>query len=147
MDLSRALDSAAERKQGVVIAIKSDGRPQASNIVYALDRIGDDADEGATVRVSVTANRAKTNNLQRDPRASLHVTSDDFWSWIVLEGEASLSPVADADDESTLEPLRALYRDLSGEHDDWDDYDAAMVRDERQVLTISVTYAYGQLPN
>ncbi len=143
MDLDRALDFAADHKQGVVIALKSDGRPQASNIMYALDH----GDDGSTVRISVTANRAKTNNLQRDPRASLHVTSDDFWKWVVLEGDASLSPVAGADDESTLEPLRALYRDLSGEHEDWDDYDAAMVRNERQVLTIAVTYAYGQLPD
>lgn len=138
MDLSRALEFADDRKQGVVIALKSDGRPQASNIVYALD--------GSQVRISVTANRAKTNNLQRDPRASLHVTSDDFWSWVVLEGDASLSPVASVDAPEALEALRALYHDLSGEHDDWDDYDAAMIRDERQVLTIDVTYAYGQLP-
>lgn len=143
MDLDRALDFAADHQQGVVIALKSDGRPQASNIVYALERDGD----AGTVRISVTANRAKTNNLQRDPRASLHVTSDDFWRWVVLEGDASLSPVATADDEATLVPLRDLYRDVSGEHDDWDDYDAAMVRDQRQVLSIAVTYAYGQLPD
>ncbi len=139
MDMDRALDFASDHTQGVVIALKSDGRPQASNIMYALD--------GPTVRISVTATRAKTRNLERDPRASLHVTSDDFWRWVVLEGDASLSPVATAGDESTLEPLRALYRDLSGEHDDWDDYDAAMVRDQRQVLSIAVTYAYGQLPD
>lgn len=140
MDLDDALAFAADHRQGVVIALKSDGRPQASNIIYATDP------DQATVRISVTANRAKTNNLQRDPRASLHVTSADFWQWVVLEGDASLSPVASADDAETLAALRQLYRDLSGEHDDWDDYDAAMVRDERQVLTIHVTYAYGQLP-
>lgn len=139
MDRDRALAFAADHRRGVVIALKSDGRPQASNIIYALD--------GSTVRISVTANRAKTNNLQRDPRVSLHVTSDDFWKWVVLEGTASFSPVATADDESTIEPLRSLYRDLSGEHDDWDDYDAAMVRDGRQVLRIDVTHAYGQLPD
>ena len=141
MDTTTGLAFAAARSKGVLITLKSDGRPQASNIVYAAD------EEAATVRISVTTSRAKTNNLQRDPRASLHVTSEDFWQWVVLEGTASFSPVATAGDESSLEPLRALYRTISGEHDDWDDYDRAMVEDGRMVLTIDVTYAYGQLPS
>jgi PPOX class probable F420-dependent enzyme len=140
MDTTTALAFAAERSKGVLITLKSDGRPQASNIVYDADP------ETAKARISVTTSRAKTNNLQRDPRASLHVTSDDFWKWVVLEGSASFSPVAAAGDEASLEPLRALYRDIRGEHDDWDDYDRAMVADGRMVLTIDVTYAYGQLP-
>ena len=141
MDTTTALAFAAERSKGVLITLKSDGRPQASNIVYAADP------DAATVRISVTTSRAKTRNLQGDPRASLHVTSEDFWKWVVLEGTASFSSVATAGDESSLEPLRALYRDVSGEHDDWDDYDRAMVEDGRLVLTIDVSYAYGQIPS
>lgn len=141
MDTSTALTFAAEHSQGVLITLKSDGRPQASNIAYATD-VAD-----GRVRISVTTSRAKTNNLQRDPRASLHVTSDDFWKWVVLEGDASFSPVATAGDDESLQPLRDYYRDLQGEHDDWDDYDRSMVDDGRMVLTIDVGYAYGQLPS
>jgi len=140
MDIATALAFAADHTQGVLITLKSDGRPQASNIAYATD-VDDER-----VRISVTTSRAKTNNLERDPRASLHVTSDDFWKWVVLEGDASFSPVATAGAEESLQPLRDYYRDLRGEHDDWDDYDRAMVDDGRQVLTVDVTYAYGQLP-
>ncbi|MBY5161229.1 PPOX class F420-dependent oxidoreductase [Salsipaludibacter albus] len=140
MQLDRATDFAAERHGGVLITLKRDGRPQASNINYVCD--------ARTVRISVTASRAKTNNLQRDPRASLHVTSDDFWRWVVLEGTASFTPVATPDDPDSLEALRSLYRDIRGEdHPDWDDYDRAMVDDERQVLTITLERAYGQLPD
>ena len=89
------------RTQGVLITLKSDGRPQASNIAYATD-VDDER-----VRISVTTSRAKTNNLQRDPRASLHVTSDDFWKWVVLEGDASFSPVATAGDEASVAALCA----------------------------------------
>ncbi len=139
MQLDRATDFAAARHAGVLITLKRDGRPQASNINYACD--------ATTARISVTASRAKTNNLQRDPRASLHVTSDDFWRWVVLEGTASFTPVASVDDPDTLEALRTLYRDVRGEeHPDWDDYDRAMVEDRRQVLTIDLDHAYGQLP-
>lgn len=140
MDTATALSFAADRTQGVLITLKSDGRPQASNIVYATDV----ADE--RVRISVTTSRAKANNLQRDPRASLHVTSDDFWKWVVMEGDASFSPVAAAGDEASLQPLRDYYRDVSGEHDDWEDYDRAMIAEGRMVLTVDITYAYGQLP-
>lgn len=137
MDIATAMEFVADRRKGVVITIKQDGRPHASNILYA-------ANEG-TVRISVTTGRAKTHNLERDPRASLHVTSDDFWHWVVVEGTASFSPMADADEPATLEALRQLYRDIAGEHADWDDYDEAMISEERMVLTIDLTHAYGQL--
>ena len=140
MELDRATAFAADRHAGVLITLKRDGRPQASNINYVCD--------DTSVRISVTASRAKTNNLQRDPRASLHVTSEDFWRWVVLEGTASFTPVATRDDPDSLEALRSLYRDIRGEdHPDWDDYDRAMVDDERQVLTITLERAYGQLPD
>lgn len=139
MDVATAMEFVGQRREGVVIALKADGRPHASNINYAAD--------ATTVRISVTADRAKTRNLQRDDRVSLHVTSDDFWSWVVVEGTARLSPVASADDPETLAALRKLYRDIRGEHNHWADYDRAMVEDRRMVLTIEVTHAYGQLPS
>lgn len=138
MDVETAMDFVRDHHRGVVIALKPHGRPHATNITYAAD--------GSTVRISVTATRAKTRHLQRDDRASLHVTSDDFWKWVVVEGTASFSRVAANDDRETLEALRALYRDIQGQHNDWDDYDRAMVADQRMVLTIDVESAYGQLP-
>jgi hypothetical protein len=32
----------------------------------------------------------------------------------------------------------ALYRQIAGDHPDWDDYRAAMVRDRRVLLLISI---------
>lgn len=137
MDVATAMQFVRQHHRGVVIALKSDGRPHASNIVYA-------ADDG-TVRISVTADRAKTRHLQADARASMHVTTADFGQWAVVDGTAVLSPVATHDDRATLDGLRALYRDVNGEHPDWDDYDNAMVADRRMLLTIEVDNAYGQL--
>ena len=137
MDLDHALDFAAARAKGVVMTIRANGRPQASNIMFGI--------EGALVRISVTADRAKTANVRRDPRVSLHVTSEDFWEYVVLEADADLSPVAaEPEDDACLE-LRGLYRQLSGEHENWDEYDAAMIRDRRQVLRLRPTRAYGML--
>lgn len=139
MELATALDFLRARHQGVLTTIKSDSRPQLSNIAYA---VGDDG----IIRISVTDTRAKTRNLRRDPRASLYVTRDDFWAYAVVEGTAELTPVAAAPDDVTVEELVALYRQLQGEHPDWDDYRRAMVDDRRLVVRLRPERAYGMLP-
>jgi PPOX class probable F420-dependent enzyme len=122
-------------QRGVLVTLKRDGRPQLSNVIYGIT---DDV-----VSISVTDSRAKTKNLRRDPRASLHVTSDDFWSYVVVEGDADLSPVAADPHDATVNELVALYRVMRGEHDDWDEYRAAMVRDQRLVVRLPITHLYG----
>lgn len=140
MELDAALAFVRERRNGVLTTIRRDGRPQLSNIVYAVDDTG-------TIRISVTADRAKTRNLERDDRASLYVCRDDFWAYAVVDATASLAPVAAAPGDATVDELVELYRALSGEHPDWDDYRAAMVRDRRRVLRLTPTHAYGMLPD
>ena len=136
MDLDTGLDFARSRRNGVLITLKRDGRPQSSNIAYVVG-------EDGLVRISVTEGRAKTRNMRRDPRVSLHVSADDFWSYVVLEGDAELSPVATDPGDATVDELVEYYRVMQGEHPDWDEYRAAMVRDERLVLRIRATHAYG----
>jgi PPOX class probable F420-dependent enzyme len=86
------------------------------------------------VAISVTEDRAKTKNLRRDPRATLCVLNDGFFGeWVQIDGTAEVVPTADA-----IEGLVALYRQISGEHPDWDDYRAAMVRDRRVLVLISI---------
>ncbi|MGW5095668.1 PPOX class F420-dependent oxidoreductase [Streptomyces nodosus] len=122
---------------GVLVTLKRDGRPQLSNVSHAYDP------DRRIIRVSITDDRAKTRNLRRDPRASYHVTSSDRWAYTVAEGTADLSPVAQDPYDDTVEELVRLYRDVLGEHSDWDEYRAAMVRDRRLVLRLRVERAYG----
>lgn len=136
MEISAALDYIRQRQRGVLLTLKADGRPQASNIMYG---VGDDG----VIRISATADRAKSANARRDPRVSLHVTAEDFWSYVVVDGDADVTPTAAAPDDATVEELVELYRSLQGEHPDWDDYRAAMVNDRRLVIRIHPTHAYG----
>ena len=133
---------AGSRNLGALVTLKRDGRPQLSNVNYTL---ATDSDAGtAVVRVSVTDGRANVANLRRDPRASLMVGSPDGWSYAVLEGKAELSPVAEREDDATVEELVEVYRAVRGEdHPDWDDYRRAMVADHRLVLRLHVEHAYG----
>jgi PPOX class probable F420-dependent enzyme len=125
------------RNLGVLATLKSDGRPQLSNVGFHFDPETDE------IRISVTDGRAKTANLRRDPRASFYVSSEDGWTYLVAEGRASLSPVASATDDATVDALVDLYRALQGEHPDWDEYRQAMVDDGRLVITIAVERVYG----
>jgi PPOX class probable F420-dependent enzyme len=138
MDLVTAVEFARANSRSVLTTIRGNGRPQQSNVLHG---VGDDG----LIRVSITTDRAKYANLQREPWAALHVSSADFWSYAVIEASADLSPVAAAPDDATVEELVALYRTLSGEHPDWDDYRAAMVRDRRVVARLSPTRAYGSV--
>ena len=141
MDLSAALSFVRDHRNGVLVTQKRDGRPQLSNIIYA---VGDDD----VIRISITADRAKAKNLAREPIASLHVTQDDFYAYVVLEADVTLSAVAAAPDDDVVEELIAQYRSMLGEHPGWDDFRAAMVRDHRLVARLHPTKAYGmaQLP-
>jgi PPOX class probable F420-dependent enzyme len=136
MELQTALDFIRTRQNGVLVTLKRDGRPQLSNITYALGADG-------VVRISITADRAKFVNLQRDARASLYVAKEDFWGYVVVDANAELSPAAAAPDDATVEELIVLYRDAAGEHPDWDEYRAAMVSDHRVVVRLHPVHAYG----
>jgi PPOX class probable F420-dependent enzyme len=129
----------AENRWGVLATVKRDGRPQLSNVGYSYDA------DARLVRVSVTADRAKTRNLQADPRVTLHVASRDFWTWVAVEGIADLTPVAADPQDATVEELITYYRGVSGEHENWDEYRAAMVADRRLVVRFRPEHAYGQL--
>lgn len=138
MEISDALAFASVNRRGVLATQKRDGRPQLSNVTHAVDDAG-------VVRISITADRAKFVNLRRDPRASLHVSQDDFWAYAVLDGDVELSAVAADPNDAACDELVALYRSLAGEHPDWAEYRQAMVDDRRLVVRLTPTHAYGML--
>lgn len=138
MDISEALDFIRERHHAVLATHKRDGRPQLSNITYFL---GDDG----VIRISVTDSRAKTSNLRRDPRASLHVAQSDFWKYCVIEADVELTPVATDPHDATVDALVDYFRSVMGEHEDWEDYRTTMVADKRLLLLLKPTHAYGML--
>jgi len=135
MDLTRALQLASEQKLGTLVTLKHDGRPQLSNVMYAI--------RDGIAGISVTDNRAKTANLRRDPRGSLHVSRPDGWAYLVLDGDAELTRVAATPNDAVVDELVELYRALQGEHTDWDEFRRSMVADRRLVLHLRVNHAYG----
>ncbi len=133
VELESARAFLRQRHNGILATIKRDGRPQLSNVLYLLD------DDGR-IKVSATQTRAKTHNLRRDPRATLHVQGRDWYEFLVVDGVTEL-----IEGPAVGQALRDVYRKIRGEHPNWDEYDAAMVKDQRLLLSISIDHAYGTI--
>ena len=125
----------AQHNRGVLATVKADGRPQLSNVLYAV--------VDGEVWVSTTTDRAKTANLRRDPRASLHVTSEDFWTYLVVEGEATVSAEAAEPGDGVCRALLTLYDAAADEpHPDPEEFFAAMVAERRVLVALRPTHRY-----
>lgn len=138
MDLDDALAFARTSRRSVMATIRGDGRPQLSNVFHQV------TDE-RVIRVSTTADRAKHRNLARDPWTALHVTRDDFFAYVVLEGDVELAPIIESIDDPGVEEHVDHYRAVVGEHDDWDAFRASLVAEHRSMIRFSPTRAYGML--
>jgi PPOX class probable F420-dependent enzyme len=128
----------AESRLGILATIKSNGLPQLSPVTPYYD-------QGAgVIYVSMTEGRAKTNNLRRDPRAALEVTSSDGWAWATAEGTVTLTGPGTDPHGPEVEALVDYYRRAAGEHPDWDEYRSVMVSDRRVLMALTVDHVYGE---
>ncbi len=130
MELDRAREFVRSHHRAVLATRTTDDGIQQSPVLVAVD------DEGRFV-VSSRATAFKTKNLQRDPRAQVCVFTDKFFGqWVYVEGDAEVVELPDA-----MEPLIDYYRQVAGEHENWDDYREAMRREKRVVLRIAARKA------
>ncbi|MGH9094494.1 MAG: PPOX class F420-dependent oxidoreductase [Acidimicrobiales bacterium] len=125
MDLADAIAYCRDHHHSILIARKADGSPQPSPVVHGVNADGH-------LVISSREPAYKVRNLRRDPRVQLCAVRDQFFGpWVVVEGEATIVSLPEA-----MDGLVDLYRQIAGEHDDWDDYRAAMRRDQRVLITI-----------
>ena len=138
MDLTTAFEWAAPRTAATLITIRGDGRPQSSDISYAFD--------DGVFAISVTADRAKTKNMQRDNRVVLHLSDRASWSYLSFDGTVELTPVTTEAGDATSDELVAYYERVAGEpHPDWDEYRQAMVDEQRLLVRFTPTSVVGQI--
>ncbi|KIF75411.1 pyridoxamine 5'-phosphate oxidase [Streptomyces sp. 150FB] len=126
VDLDKLLEFVRPRHRAILLTTRADGRPQGSPLTCGVDDAG-------RIVVSTYPDRAKTRNAKRDDRASVIVLSDD-WSgaWVQIDGTAEVLDVPES-----VEPLVEYFRNISGEHPDWDEYRAAMVKQGKSIIRIT----------
>jgi PPOX class probable F420-dependent enzyme len=130
MDLDVARDFLRNHPRAVMATHHPTGRLQLTPVLVGIDEAG-------RAIVSTREAARKTRNLGRDPRVTLCVMNDGFFGeWVQVEGVAQLVHLPEA-----MEPLVDYYRRLAGEHPDWEDYRAAMARDRRVLVRVTLTRA------
>jgi PPOX class probable F420-dependent enzyme len=130
VDIATASSFLSANPRAVLATTRSDGRPQLSPIVVAVD------DDGRLL-ISTRETAIKAKNLARDPRAAVCGLNDSFFGeWVQAEGTAELIHLPAA-----MPLLEDYYRRISGEHPDWAEYQEAMRRDKRLIIRITVDRA------
>ena len=130
MDVAKAIDFIKQHPRATLATRRKDGSPQMSPIVAAVD-------EDGRLLVSTRESAYKTKNVRRDPRVSLCFMNEGFFGhWIQVDGTVEIVSLPGA-----MDVLIDYYRRLSGEHPDWDDYRAAMEREKRLVMRVTIERA------
>ncbi|WP_353943667.1 PPOX class F420-dependent oxidoreductase [Streptomyces sp. HUAS MG91] len=126
VSLDELLDFVRPRHRALLITARADGTPQASPLTCGVDDAG-------RIVVSTYPERAKTRNAKRNPRVSVVVLSDE-WNgpWVQIDGSAEVLDTPDS-----VEPLVEYFRNISGEHPDWDEYREAMVKQGKSIIRIT----------
>ncbi|QDB77987.1 PPOX class F420-dependent oxidoreductase [Georgenia sp. 311] len=116
------------RHHHVLLTRRADGRPQLSPVSGGVD-------ESGRIVISTYPDRAKAVNLRRDPAASVLVLGEDWDdAWVQVDGTAEVLDMPEAEDA-----LVDYYRCIAGEHPDWEDYRAAMRRQGKSLIRITIT--------
>ncbi|MCX4915709.1 PPOX class F420-dependent oxidoreductase [Streptomyces sp. NBC_00687] len=128
VSLDELLDFVRPRHRAVLLTRRAEGGPQGSPLTCGVD------DSGRIV-LSTYPERAKTRNAKRDERVSLLILSDE-WNgpWVQVDGTAEV-----LDSPDSVEPLVEYYRNIAGEHPDWDEYRAAMLKQGKSIIRVTPT--------
>ena len=125
--------------RGVITTFQRNGAAHSSIVVCGVYR-----DKAAFV--SVYPKSAKVRNLRRDPRCTVMAVSEDWRACVAVEGEAELMDYGNTEAETMRQELRDAYRACSahGDHPNWEEFDAAMVRQEAVIVTVTPQRVYGR---
>jgi PPOX class probable F420-dependent enzyme len=130
MDIAKAQDFIRKNPRAVQVTHRKDGSPQMSPVLAIVD------DDGR-VMISSRETAYKVRNLRRDQHTSLCVLNDGFFGdWIQVDGSAEIVSLPEA-----MDLLVDYYRRAQGEHPDWDEYRAAMTKEKRLIIRVTVERA------
>lgn len=130
-----------------VITLRRDGQPLVSVVNAGV--FSHPATGGDVIAFVSRGGAARLGHLRRDPRITLAVRRT--WDWIAVDGTAELAgpndPHPAVPPAALPQLLRDIYRAAGGEHDDYDEYDRAMVEDERTAVLVTAQRMYGNQPS
>ncbi len=136
MDFSDFETLLHQQRTAVFTTYRRDGRPQMS-------LVGVCSFEGGAAFTTRSVN-AKIANLKRDPRCAFMLVRPDWRAYAVLDGDAEVRSPDNTDRDKLRLDLRSVYRGVAGrDHPDWEEYDRAMVEQDRYVIILRPGRMYG----
>ena len=134
MEVAEVLDFLRQNHRGCIAVRQRDGRPQMTFVSPAVDADG---------RVIITSRGTtyKVKHIRRDPRVSLLIFGEQFSGskFVQLHGRAEIIEQPEA-----MDLLVFWYRQVRGEHKNWDEYRETMRKQQRVIIrfnTEKVGYA------
>lgn len=126
MDIAQALDFVRAHPRGVLATQRRSGDAQQSPVLAV-------ADDAGRILISTRETAVKVRNLRRTPRAALCQITDEFFGrWVQITGPVEIHSLPEA-----MDLLVDYYRLAAGEHEDWDEYRAAMEQERRCVVVLT----------
>jgi PPOX class probable F420-dependent enzyme len=129
VDRDQLIEFISGRHRVTLVTTRSDGRPQLSPVSAGVD-------DQQRIVISTYPDRAKAVNLRRSPAATVLFHSDDWdGPYVQVEGRAE---VLDMPSQAAEDGLVEYFRCISGEHPDWAEYRAAMRRQGKSLIRITI---------
>jgi PPOX class probable F420-dependent enzyme len=123
----------------VVATTRPDGSVHASLVnAGVLDDPPTAAGEGPVIALVVQGGARKLELFRHSGRAA--ATFHQGWQWVNVEGPVRIAgpddPLPGFEPSQLPSLLRSVFRAAGGTHDDWDEYDRAMVAERRAAVFI-----------
>ena len=115
------------RHRVILSTTRSDGSAQLSPVSGGTDADG-------RLVIATYPQRAKVRNLRRRAEVSACVLSDE-WNgpWVQVDGTAEVLDLPEA-----LDPLVTYFQSIAGEHSNWEEYRAAMVKQGKCLVRLTI---------
>lgn len=125
--------------RGVISTKRPDGAVHSSIVVCG-------AYKGTAAFVSVYPKSQKIKNLRRDANCTVLAVTEDWRSYVTVEGTATLLDYVNTNPDVMRTMLREVYMSCSSTpHPNWDEFDDAMVKQKAVIVLVEPHKIYGLL--
>ena len=128
MDIATAQKFLQENHRACIAVRQKDGWPQMTFVTPGIDPQG---------RVIITSRGAtyKIKHIRRDPRVSMLIFGEQYSGskFVQIHGTAELIELPQA-----MEILIDWYKQVRGEHKNWDDYKKQMADEKRVIIRVTI---------
>ena len=128
MDIADAQNFLKENHRACIAVRQKDGWPQMTLVTPGIDAEG---------RVIITSRGTtyKINHIRRDPRVSMLIFGEQYSGskFVQIHGRAEIIEQPEA-----MEALVYWYRQVRGEHKNWDEYKKQMADEKRVIIRVAI---------